>query len=78
MSNIFTCNSQRTVSIGPQLKEFDMHPRHTFLISKTALFGVLLVLAGLTSVTVAADSVRSAETNLVSKTMTVDTNRNDA
>ncbi len=55
-----------------------MHPRHTFLISKTALFGVLLVLAGLTSVTVAADSVRSAETNLVSKTMTVDTNRNDA
>lgn len=55
-----------------------MHPRHTFLITKTALFGVLLIVAGLTSATVASDTDRGAETNLVSKTMTVDANRNDA
>ena len=52
-----------------------MQFRHTFLIGKTAMFGMLLVLAGMTSLTVAsgaADADRYAEVRLVSEVRMAD------
>lgn len=49
-----------------------MQPRHTFLICRAVLFGVLLAMAGLTSVTVASDGNGDAQTTLVKETTTVD------
>lgn len=49
-----------------------MQPRHTLLMCRAALFGVLLAMAGLTSVTVASDGNGDAQSTLVKETRTGD------